>query len=520
MNKLKKAARTETKSSNGSFDYQPIIDTLKKVYQQKVKPIETTYNFEGFHSAPLTDRDIDAKPIVLLIGQYSTGKTSFIKYLLQKNYPGAHIGVEPTTDRFVAVMNGAEEKVIPGNAAAVSGDLPFGGLQKFGTAFLSRFQVSQSNSPLLEDMTIIDTPGILSGEKQRLDRGYDFSAIIRWFAERADIILLLFDGHKLDISDEFKTAIQVLRGQEEKIRVVLNKCDQVSNQQLMRVYGALMWSLGKVIQSPEVTRVYLGSFWLEKPPNVFEDSRELLLAEQSDLLQDLDDLPKNAAVRKVNEIVKRARIAKVHAYIISHLKKEMPAMFGKDSKQSELIANLDKEFVKIQQKHNLSPGDFPNVEIFKEGLKRYKFADFSKFNQRILDNVDEALSKDFPRLMDQLPQTTTNESSGVPMTPANPFETDSTSQWHFQAIEKEPYLIQFRSCRPVHGKVSGVDAKPAMMNTRLGNDILAKIWRIADWDGDGYLDADQFVVAMHLCNLARSGAEIPDELPATLKPFA
>lgn len=26
----------------------------------------------------------------------------------------------------------------------------------------------------------------------------------------------------------------------------------------MRVYGALMWSLGKVIRTPEVLRVYIG----------------------------------------------------------------------------------------------------------------------------------------------------------------------------------------------------------------------------------------------------------------------
>jgi hypothetical protein len=26
----------------------------------------------------------------------------------------------------------------------------------------------------------------------------------------------------------------------------------------MRVYGALMWSLGKVLNTPEVTRVYIG----------------------------------------------------------------------------------------------------------------------------------------------------------------------------------------------------------------------------------------------------------------------
>jgi EH domain-containing protein 1 len=39
---------------------------------------------------------LDAKPMVLLLGQYSTGKTTFINYLLEGSYPGAHIGPEPT----------------------------------------------------------------------------------------------------------------------------------------------------------------------------------------------------------------------------------------------------------------------------------------------------------------------------------------------------------------------------------------------------------------------------------------
>ena len=31
----------------------------------------------------------------------------------------------------------------------------------------------------------------------------------RWLASRSDLILLLFDAHKLDISDEFKEVIKL-----------------------------------------------------------------------------------------------------------------------------------------------------------------------------------------------------------------------------------------------------------------------------------------------------------------------
>ncbi|XP_048319662.1 EH domain-containing protein 1 [Ziziphus jujuba] len=378
-----------------------IIDGLKKLYIKKLKPLEVTYRFHDFVSPALTNSDFDAKPMVMLLGQYSTGKTTFIKHLLKSSYPGAHIGPEPTTDRFVVVMSGPDERSIPGNTVAVQADMPFSGLTTFGTAFLSKFECSQMPHPLLEHITFVDSPGVLSGEKQRTQRAYDFTGVTSWFAAKCDLILLLFDPHKLDISDEFKRVISSLRGHDDKIRVVLNKADQVDTQQLMRVYGALMWSLGKVINTPEVMRVYIGSF-NDKPVREAASGpigKELFEKEQEDLLADLKDIPKKACDRRINEFVKRARAAKIHAYIISHLRKEMPSMIGKAKTQQKLIDNLADEFGKVQREFHLPPGDFPNVEHFKEVLNGYSFDKFEKLKTKMIQGVDDMLGYDIPDLL-------------------------------------------------------------------------------------------------------------------------
>lgn len=60
------------------------LGEMKKIYKSKLLPLEEFYNFHDFHSPKLEDPDFDAKPMILLVGQYSTGKTTFIRYLLER----------------------------------------------------------------------------------------------------------------------------------------------------------------------------------------------------------------------------------------------------------------------------------------------------------------------------------------------------------------------------------------------------------------------------------------------------
>ena len=49
-------------------------------------------------------------------------------------------------------------------------------------------------------------------------------------------------------------------------------------------------------------------------------------------------------MRRIFELVKRARSVKVHAYIMHYLHKQLPYTWGKREKQRRLIDRLDLEF--------------------------------------------------------------------------------------------------------------------------------------------------------------------------------
>jgi len=127
----------------------------------------------------------------------------------------------------MVVIGGDNEQSIPGNALVADPSKHFCDLSRFGNKFLKKLSCGIVNAPLLKSITFVDTPGILSGEKQRAQRDYNFNDTLNWFAERSDMIVLTFDANKLDISDELKAAIDVLKDHDTKLRIILNKADTI-----------------------------------------------------------------------------------------------------------------------------------------------------------------------------------------------------------------------------------------------------------------------------------------------------
>jgi hypothetical protein len=57
-----------------------------------------------------------------------------------------------------------------------------------------------------------------------------------------------------------------------------------------------------------------------------------------------------------------------------------------------------------------------------------------------------------------------------------------------------------------------------MMKSQLPNSVLGKIYRLADVDQDGLLDADEFALMMHLISIKLDGYDLPSSLPSHLIP--
>ena len=211
----------------------------------------------------------------------------------------------------------------------------------------------------------------------------------------------------------------------------------------------------------------------------------------------------------------------------------MPSMFGKDTKKKELIAKLPNIFQDIQREHQISPGDFPNCQRMQETLVHHDFTKFHALKPKLIEVVDNMLSKDIAQLMLQIPKEEYQQTN-EPLVKGGAFDGVNTTPFGVGAGEgvdagrgeeewivnkdKDKYNEMFYKLNPINGKVTGAAAKSEMTKSRLPNSVLGKIWKLSDIDKDGMLDEDEFGLAFHLIGVKLDGNEIPSELPPHLIP--
>ena len=55
--------------------------------------------------------------------------------------------------------------------------------------------------------------------------------------------------------------------------------------------------------------------------------------------------------------------------------------------------------MKVQKEHRLPPGDFPNVDHFRDVLSGYNFDKLEKLKSKMIQAVDTMLGYDIPNLL-------------------------------------------------------------------------------------------------------------------------
>ncbi len=301
-------------------DLKALKARVEGLYREALDPLGEHLAYER---SPL-GAEITGPPMVLMVGNHSSGKSSFLNHLLGEDVQMT--GLAPTDDAFTILAHGAKGER-DGRAIVSDPDLPYAGLASFGPTFLSHVKQRTRNAEILERVTLVDSPGMIDSVKEQQEgRGYDFPGVVRWFAERADIVIVFFDPDKPGTTGEtLEVFTSALHDMGHKLRIVMNKVDLLRGiQDFARAYGALCWNLGKVMPRKDLPLVYTNYTPVEGAPppalplDDFDRSREALKAE-------IREAPAVRVDGMVSRLAEHAARLRVHAHIMDAAVKEARA---------------------------------------------------------------------------------------------------------------------------------------------------------------------------------------------------
>jgi hypothetical protein len=239
-----------------SADVRQFLDRLAKAvqgfYNDAIDPVAERFAFAQRQNTG----EITGPPLVLMLGNHSSGKSSFINYLLGEEVQKT--GLAPTDDGFTIITWGETRDDRDGPGLVNNPELPYTGLRHFGDDLVKHLRMKRRPVDLLQNVILVDSPGMIDEAKAESGRGFDFPGVVQWFAERADVVLMFFDPDKPGTTGEtLQVFNESLRGIDHKLLIVMNKMDQFrSLHDFARAYGALCWNLGKVIPRKDLPMIF------------------------------------------------------------------------------------------------------------------------------------------------------------------------------------------------------------------------------------------------------------------------
>jgi hypothetical protein len=304
-------------------DFDSLRQELLTLVADQLTPVALRY---GYSETPL-EINIKWRPLVLVLGNYSSGKSAMINEFL-----GAYIqttGQAPTDDSFTVITHDESEsddnrvrvtEERDGKVLLNDPEYPFGSLKKHGQRFASHFCLKKVNSPFLKTFAIIDTPGMLDSITQR-DRGYNYQEVVGDLAQIADLILVLFDPHKAGTIRETHISLRdtlPVHTFEDRVIFVLNRIDECASLvDLLRVYGTLCWNLSQITGRKDIPTIHLtySSLAAVNSKDIPEQDTGYLKY----LENQRDDLKKSILKAPRHRLDNLAAFVETHAERLSHL---------------------------------------------------------------------------------------------------------------------------------------------------------------------------------------------------------
>jgi EH domain-containing protein 1 len=312
-------------------DMQKLLQTKVK---KKLEPLFARFkmDFAGI------DSSLKWKPIVLIIGNYSSGKSTLINEFVGQDVQ--RTGQAPTDDSFTIITSdpGVTGAETPGSTLVNDDKLPFSHFKQFGEKLISHICMKQIASPILENMAIIDSPGMLDATSEN-DRGYDYMRVLGEFAKLADLIVLMFDPHK---AGTIKESYEVIRNTlpeksgEHRIVFVMSRIDECDNlSDFTRSYGTLCWNMSQMTGRKDIPHIYLT--YSPKVANLDTVAKDWP-QEREQLIEKIKKAPSFRINHILEEIDRQVNEVQIVAQAVGEFVKRAKTLFWKFANVTFLVA--------------------------------------------------------------------------------------------------------------------------------------------------------------------------------------